>query len=248
MRDQGSEIVGGANAVYEMLVASPKMVLEVLVEAPMRPKLRKVASEAERAGVPVRVLEAQRLRALLGGRGGQGVAAVVRSYEYASEDEVLEDLLGREAGFAVALDCVQDPQNLGAIIRCAAFFGACGVLLPKRRSVGVTSTVMRVSAGAASRVRVARVTNLARTLGRWREEGIRVIGAVAHGGVEPKALQGMGRDVLVLGSEHEGLRRLVREACDLLVTIPSRGGFESLNVAVAAGVLMYALGGGERGD
>lgn len=238
-------LVIGAHPVGEWLRWSPGDVLEVLVKAPGSREARAVANEARTRGVEVRVLPAAVFRDLIQGRAFQGVAARVAPYRYADEQEVLRRVLADPPGLGVALDSVQDPQNLGSVLRTSAFFGVRGVILPKDRAVPVTPAVVRASAGAAARVPVAQVTNLARTLRAWREAGVRVVGSVAHGGRDPAEAASGGPAVLVLGSEHEGLRRLVREACDLLVTVPCPthsplGGFESLNVGVAAGILIHA--------
>ncbi len=211
------------------------------MEAPGTREARAIASEARARGVEVRVLPAAALRDLVRGRAFQGVAARVAPYRYADEQDVLRTILAEPPGLGVALDCVQDPQNLGSVLRTSAFFGVRGVILPKDRSVPVTPAAVRASAGAAARVPVAQVTNLARTLKAWREQGVRVVGSVAHGGMDPSQVPRGGPCVLVLGSEHRGPRRLVRESCDLLVTVPGSGGFESLNVGVAAGILLYWL-------
>jgi 23S rRNA (guanosine2251-2'-O)-methyltransferase len=144
-------------------------------------------------------------------------------------------------GILVALDSVQDPQNLGSVLRSAAFFGVRGVLLPRDRSVGVVPSVFRASAGAAAIVPVAQVVNLARALRRCLELDVTPVAAVARGGDSLSVLPASGPLVLVLGSEAEGLRRLVLEACPIRVTLPSPGKFESLNVGVTAGILMHAI-------
>lgn len=234
-------LVTGAHAVGEILRAAPGSVLEVLVESPGTREARGVANLARTRGIEVRVLPAAAFRDLVRGRAFQGVAARMAPYRYADEPDILRAVLADPPGLGVALDSVQDPQNLGSILRTSAFFGVRGVILPRDRAVPVTPAVVRASAGAAVRVPVAQVTNLARTLRAWREAGVRVVGSVAHGGRDPAEAASGGPAVLVLGSEHEGPRRLVRESCDLLVTVPSLGGFESLNVGVAAGILICVL-------
>lgn len=234
-------LVIGAHAVGEWLRSSPGDVLEVLVEAPGTREARGLANEARTKGIEVRVLPVAHFRNLVKGRAFQGIAARVASYRYADEEDVLGRILAEPTGLGLALDCINDPQNFGSVLRTSAFFGVQGVIIPRDRCVSVTPAVVRASAGAAALVPVAKVTNLARTLRAWREAGVRVVGAVAHGGIEPTKVPAGGPTVLVLGSEHEGLRRLVRDACHVLVTVPSIGGFESLNVGVAAGILIHAL-------
>ncbi len=245
MTRRTANLVTGAHAVGEILRSAPGSVIEVFVESPGTREARGLANLARTRGIEVLVLPAAAFRNLVPGRAFQGVAARVAPYRYADELDILRAVLANPPGLGLALDSVQDPQNLGSILRTSAFFGVCGVILPRDRAVPVTPAVVRISAGAAARVPVAQVTNLARTLRAWREAGVRVIGCLAHGGQDLVDVQRGEPTLLVLGSEHEGLRRLVRESCDLLVTVPSLGGFESLNVGVAAGILIHALTRGE---
>lgn len=248
MKRETFQLVTGAHAVEEALRSAPETVIELLVESPGTREARGIANLARTRGIEVRVLSAGAFRDLVRGRVFQGIAARVAHHRYADDDDIRRAVLADPPGLGVALDSVQDPQNLGSILRTSAFFGVRGVLIPRDRAVPVTPAVVRASAGAAVRVPVARVTNLARTLRAWREAGVRIVGSVAHGGDDVAALGPGGPMLLVLGSEHQGLRRLVRESCDALVTIPSRGGFESLNVGVAAGVLIHALTRLDGGD
>jgi len=245
MPEQEGEIAGGLHLVEALLRESPGQVLEVLVEARApRPALA-LAEEARTLGVPVRAVSAEAVRSWSRGRNLQGIVARLRPYSYASFEDWLEERDSRL--LLLALDSVQDPQNLGSILRTAAFYGVGGVVIPKDRAVGVTGAVLRASAGAVARVPVARVVNLARALRAAGEAGWRVIGAVAHGGVAPERMPRQGPRMLVMGAEGAGLRRLVLEACEVRVTLPSPGGFESLNVGVATGVLLEWLAGGIGG-
>jgi 23S rRNA (guanosine2251-2'-O)-methyltransferase len=173
----------------------------------------------------------------------QGVAIKVPPYEYAHLDDLLAAAAERGTQpLIVALDGVTDPRNLGAVLRCAAAFGADGVLLPERRSVRLTASAWKVSAGAAARVPVARVTNLVRALGDLKRAGCFVVGLDAGG---PAVLRGFAYAadpvVLVVGSEGKGLSRLVRETCDVIVSIPIAASTESLNAAVATGIALYEI-------
>jgi 23S rRNA (guanosine2251-2'-O)-methyltransferase len=141
----------------------------------------------------------------------------------------------------IALDNISDPRNLGAIIRSVAAFGGHGVLIPQRRSASVTAVAWRTSAGAAARIPVARATNLNRTLKDWANAGLQVVGLDADGDTAVDELDGMGPVVVVVGSEGKGLSRLVRENCDAVVSIPMAGPTESLNAAVAAGVVLAEI-------
>ena len=238
------DLVYGLHPVEAYLAEAPSRVRELLVDASVGSGSRKAMELAGEAGVPVRVLPAEAFRDLSRGRLFQGVAVRVKPYEYADGDELAESCVADRSSVLVALDSVQDPHNLGSILRSAAFFGARGVVIPKDRAVGVTPVVVKASAGAAASVPVAQVTNLARWLRACADAGWTVAGAVSEGGVSPSVLASARPLVLVLGSEGEGLRRLVGEACQMHVTIPSPGGFESLNVGVAAGVLLAALSDG----
>jgi 23S rRNA (guanosine2251-2'-O)-methyltransferase len=142
----------------------------------------------------------------------------------------------------VALDNITDPRNLGAIIRSVAAFAGHGVLIPQRRSASVTAVAWRTSAGAAARVPVARATNLNRTLKEWSDAGIQVVGLAAEGDTTLDEFDGRGPVVVVVGSEGKGLSRLVRQNCDAVVSIPMAGPAESLNAAVAAGVVLAEIG------
>lgn len=242
MGAEDTDLVYGIHAVEEMLSAMSDRVRQVLVDANGGSGARRVADEARRVGVEVRVLPATAFRNLSRGRPFQGVAARIAAYEYAD----LEDVSALAArtdprALLVALDSVKDPGNLGSILRSSAFFGVKGLILPRDRSVEVTPTVARTSAGALASVPVAQVTNLARSLRELKDEGWFIVGADAHEGSDLEELERTGPCVLVMGSEEKGLRRLVRESCDLLVTITALGGFESLNVGVSAGILIHSM-------
>lgn len=243
--DREGEIAGGLHAVEALLREARDLVQEVLLEVQATRPARALAEEARSLGVPVRSVSSEAIRSWSRGRNFQGIAARLRSYPYADFPEWLE--ARKASSLVLALDSIQDPQNLGSILRTAAFYGVMGVVIPKDRAVGVTGAVIRSSSGAVTRVPVARVVNLARALREAGDAGWRVIGAVAHGGMRPEEVPRQGPRVLVMGAEGAGIRRLVLEACDTRVTLPSPGGFESLNVGVATGVLLEWLAGGMRG-
>jgi 23S rRNA (guanosine2251-2'-O)-methyltransferase len=239
-RTSDEDLVYGLHPVASYVAEAAGRIREVLVDAGAGGGPRDVAEAARVAGVAVRVLPAEAFRELARGRPFQGIAARVKPFEYADADDMARDYVQDPGSVLIALDSVQDPHNLGSILRSAAFFGARGIVLPRDRSVEVTPVVVKVSAGAAARVPVAQVTNLARWLRSSADAGWTVVGAVARGGILPSALPASRPLILVLGSEGEGLRRLVTEACSVHVTILSPGGFESLNVGVAAGILLAA--------
>jgi 23S rRNA (guanosine2251-2'-O)-methyltransferase len=197
------------------------------------------------------MLEAQRahLDKMTAGAIHQGLVLEVPAYEYAEPGDLLDRAADAgEAALIVALDGITDPRNLGAVVRSAAAFGAHGVLVPERRAAGMTAAAWKTSAGAAARVPVARATNLTRALKAYAEAGCMVVGLAAGG----QSLDDLDVDiaagplVVVVGSEGEGLSRLVSEACDLTVGIPMTSDTESLNAGVAAGVTLYAVSRSRR--
>jgi 23S rRNA (guanosine2251-2'-O)-methyltransferase len=194
-------------------------------------------------GLPL--LEAPRaeLDRLSAGGAHQGLLIQVQPYDYASPDDLLSIAASRdENAFLVALDGVTDSRNLGAVVRSAAAFGGHGVVVPERRSAGVTAGAWKASAGAAARVRVARAKNLTRTLTAYQDAGVIVVGLALDGAVPLETLD-LGSDpvVVVIGSEGKGLSRLVAQTCDHLVRIPMTDDVESLNASVAAGIVLHSI-------
>jgi 23S rRNA (guanosine2251-2'-O)-methyltransferase len=227
-------MVGGAHAVREALRGSCR-VERLFVEADAGGRARELVELARSSGISVSSVGPQECDRLTDVRC-QGIAAEVL-YAYADVD----GLLGAEAGAIVFLDQIEDPQNLGAIIRTADAAGVLGVVIPGRRSAPVTAAVVRASAGAALHVPVCVVPNLARALSAAREAGFWLYGLDQDGDrVLPARAQG-SKFGLVVGGEAEGLRRLVAEQCDFLVRLPMRGRVESLNASVAAGIAVYRL-------
>jgi 23S rRNA (guanosine2251-2'-O)-methyltransferase len=178
----------------------------------------------------------------------QGIGLMVPPYDYAHPEDLLD--IARDSGrppLLVALDGVTDPRNLGAIIRSAAAFDAHGVIVPQRRAVGMTGSAWRTSAGAAARLKVARAVNLARTLASYQDAGLQTVGLAADGDMDIHQYDGLADPVaLVVGAEGAGLSRLVRERCDVVLSIPITKDTESLNVSVAAGIALYAAASARR--
>ena len=196
---------------------------------------------ADMGGESMYRLSKERLDQLSETRAHQGVIAQVAAYEYSTVEEILEKAEEKgEPPFLVLLDNVEDPHNLGAIIRTANLAGAHGVIIPKRRSVGLTSTVAKTSAGALNYTPVAKVTNLVRTIEELKEKGIWFVCA-DMGGESMYRLNLTGPIGMIVGNEGEGVSRLVREACDFTASIPMKGDIDSLNASVAAGVLAYEI-------
>ncbi|MFH2010555.1 MAG: 23S rRNA (guanosine(2251)-2'-O)-methyltransferase RlmB [bacterium] len=230
-------VVFGARPVQEVLRARPQEVQALYVAAGRR---REAWLDAALAALPVESehREARSLDRLARGGTHQGLVAIVGAYPYLAFEDLLERAVRAPDAALVVLDQVQDPGNLGAIIRSAYALGAVGVVLPERRAAAVTATVVKTSAGATEHLPIARVTNLARALAAIREAGHWLVGAVGAAGKPPETLDLVDRAVLVLGSEGQGLRRTTREKCDFLVTVPMAGGLDSLNVSVTAGILL----------
>jgi len=238
-----AEIVAGRNAVLESLRAAvPATALHVGPRLDADERIGEAVMLAADAGIPVVEAGRAELDRLTGGAIHQGLALRVRAYAYAHPDDLVT--AGRDAGaqpLIVALDGVTDPRNLGAVVRSVAAFGGHGVLVPVRRSAGVTAGAWKASAGALARVPVAQAPNLVRTLAAYQEAGLFVAGLDAGGDDDIANLQlADGPLVLVIGSEGKGLSRLVTQRCDVVVRIPISG-TESLNAGVAAGIAMYQV-------
>lgn len=244
-RTAGDEQVTGRNAVLEALRARvPATTLHIATRIEVDDRVREILSIANRREIPVLEVMRPELDRLTGGDPlHQGLALGVREYEYAHPLDLLERAAGTGATpLVVALDGVTDPRNLGAVIRSAAAFGAHGVLLPQRRSAGVTATVWRSSAGAVARLPVAMAANLAQTIAVYKQQGLFVIGLDGGGDTTLPALDLADRPLLVVaGSEGAGLSRLVTTLCDVVVSIPITSSTESLNASVATSVALYQI-------
>lgn len=233
--------VEGRNAVLEAFRSGKSVdklfVLEKCEDSPVRTILR----EAKKHDTMIKYVKKERLDQLSETGKHQGVIAMTAAYNYAEVEDILA--AAREKGeppFLVLLDNIEDPHNLGAIIRTANLAGAHGVIIPKNRAVGLTATVARTSAGALNYTPVAKVTNLARTIESLKKEGIWFVCA-DMGGTQMYDLDLKGAIGLVIGNEGDGVSKLVREKCDFIASIPMQGNIDSLNASVAAGVLAYEI-------
>ncbi len=232
--------VYGLHAVRTLLERHPERILSVhLAERRDDPRVRQIETLARAAGRPVQRIEAGALRARLGDVAHQGVLAEIDPLPSWSEAQLLSALETARAPLLLVLDGVQDPHNLGACLRTADACGALAVIVPRDRAAHVTPVVRKVAAGAAETTPVAVVTNLSRTLALLKEAGLWVIGADAGAEQTAAEVDLTGAVALVLGAEGSGLRQLTRQRCDRLVRLPSLGAVESLNVSVAAGMLLY---------
>jgi 23S rRNA (guanosine2251-2'-O)-methyltransferase len=237
---RGTETIYGMHAVRIMLERHPQRVLAVrLAERRDDPRARVIEDLARRHQRPVERLDAQALRQLLGDVVHQGVAADITALPPWSEDDLLTALGDTQAPLLLALDGVQDPHNLGACLRSADACGALAIIVPRDRAAQLTPTVRKVAVGAAETTPVVAVTNLVRTLKLLKEAGLWVVGADAAAAKAAYEVDLKGGVVLVLGAEGSGLRHLTQQNCDFLVRLPQLGAVESLNVSVAAGMLLY---------
>ena len=232
------ELIVGRNSVLEALRTHlPANVLHVYNRIDADDRVTSLVSLAVEQGVEVRDATKARLDQLADGQTHQGIALEVPPYQYKDPEDLLE---AASPVRIVVCDHIQDPRNLGAIMRSAAAFGASGIVVPERRAAGVTVAAWKVSAGAAARIPVARATNLTRTLEDYKKAGLFVLGLDAGGDVSlPESTLLDGPLAIVVGAEGEGLSRLVREACDEVASIPIAATTESLNASVAASIALY---------
>ena len=238
----GPEWVIGRNPVLEALQAGlPVRTAYVAEGAERDDRLREILTYTATNAMPMLQVTRNELDRLTGGAVHQGVALQLPAYEYAHPDDVLGDALDAEIGLLVALDQITDPRNLGAVIRSAAAFGAQGVIIPERRSAQMTAAAWKTSAGAAARIPVARATNLNRVLTQAADMGFTIVGLAGEGEVEVSELTFDGPVLVVVGSEGDGLSRLVRQNCTYLARIPIASSVESLNAGVAAGIALYEI-------
>jgi 23S rRNA (guanosine2251-2'-O)-methyltransferase len=244
----GDEWIAGRNAVVEALRAGVPVTGVYVAEGSERDgRVREAFKLAAERGISLLEVAKGELDRRTDGAVHQGLAARVPAYEYARATDLLDAAAERgEAPLIVALDSVTDPRNLGAVVRSASGFGAHGVLIPERRAARMTAAAWKTSAGAAARIPVAQATNLVRTLKELQDAGCQVVGLAASGDLSlPDLLAdpdlASGPLVVVVGSEGDGLGRLVSETCDRLVSIPMASSLESLNAGVAASVTLYAL-------
>ena len=236
-----SEQIEGRNAVLEAFRSGKCVDKLFILDGCQDGPVRTIEREARKTDTIINYVSKERLDQLSETRAHQGVIAQVAAYEYSTVDEILARAEEKgEAPFLILLDNVEDPHNLGAIIRTANLAGAHGVIIPKRRAVGLTSTVAKTSAGAINYTPVAKVTNIVRTIEELKEKGIWFVCA-DMGGEIMYDLDLTGPMGLVIGNEGEGVSRLVREACDFTASIPMKGDIDSLNASVAAGVLAYEI-------
>ena len=233
--------IEGRNAVIEAYRAGRPIDKLFILDGCQDEPILTIKREAKAKQTPVKFVTKERLDQLSETGKHQGVIAYAAAYEYATVEEILDNARQKgEAPFLFLLDNIEDPHNLGAIIRTANLAGAHGVIVPKNRAAGLTAVVAKTSAGALNFTPVARVTNLAKTIEELKKEGIWFVCA-DMGGTTMYDLNLKGPIGLVIGNEGEGVGRLVKEKCDMVASIPMKGDIDSLNASVAAGVLAYEI-------
>ena len=230
----------GRNALTEAL-RSGRTIDKVFVAAGDTDRsLQHLAAEAKKAGAVVVPVDRRKLDAMSTTRSHQGIIALAAAREYFTIDDILQEAADRgETPLIVICDELADPHNLGAILRSAECAGAHGVIIPKRRSVGLTATVAKASAGAVEYMKVAKVSNINNAIAELKEKGVWVFGTAAEGSVPMYKADLTGPAAIVVGNEGDGMSQLVRKNCDMLVHIPMKGQISSLNASVAASVLLY---------
>lgn len=238
------DLIIGKNAVSEVLKSGREIDTLIIARGNDNPAILRLASMAREKGAVVKEVDSKKLDFMCSNANHQGVAAYVAAHEYSSIDEILAYAKEKdEPPFIVLCDEIEDPHNLGAIIRTAEAAGVHGIIIPKRRSASLNFTVGKTSAGALEYMRVARVPNLASAIDELKEKGCWVYGADMDG-TDYKKANLSGAVVLVIGSEGQGIGRLIKQKCDCILSLPMKGKVNSLNASVAAGILMYEISSG----
>ena len=239
-RPQGEGLIEGRNAVTEALRAGAAIDKLYIAKGETDRTLGRIAAQAKKAGAVVVEADRRKLDAMSATHSHQGVIAVAAAAPYATVEDILQAAAARgEPPLLVVCDELSDPHNLGAVIRTAECAGAHGVIIPKRRSAGLTAVVAKTSAGAVSYLPVARVPNLPAALKALKKQGVWVFGTAAGGPVPLYEADLRLPAAIVIGSEGNGMGRLVQESCDFLVSIPMHGRISSLNASAAAAILLY---------
>ncbi len=234
-------LIIGRNAVAEALRSGRSIDSLMVAKGERGGSVGKIIVQCRDKGIVIKETDVRKLDKLCGGANHQGVAAWAAVHEYSSIEDILANAESKgEPPFVIICDEIEDPHNLGAIIRTADACGAHGIIIPKRRGVALTYAVGKVSAGAVEYVPVARVANLASTIEELKEKGFWVYGADMDGTRWDKQ-DYSGSVALVVGSEGRGISRLIKEKCDFIVSLPMKGKINSLNASVAAGILMYEI-------
>lgn len=237
---KGEDVISGRNPVIEALRSNRNIESILVAKGEKNGAISVILAKAKDKNIPIKEVDTKKLE-FLGGKNHQGVVAIASVKEYSTIDDIFNLAKERnEDPFIIILDNIEDPHNLGAILRTAECAGVHGIIIPKRRAVGLTYSVGKASAGAIEYVPVARVTNLASTIDELKERGVWIYGADMKG--ECWCQNDLkGSIALVIGSEGEGIGRLIKEKCDVMLSLPMKGKINSLNASVSAGILMYEI-------
>ncbi|MDP5276862.1 23S rRNA (guanosine(2251)-2'-O)-methyltransferase RlmB [Chengkuizengella axinellae] len=237
-----TEYIAGKHSVLEALRSQRSIHKIWIADQTQKSSIHQILSEAKTSGTILQYVDKKKLEQMVPGVKHQGVVAQVASYQYAELDDLLAAAADKDENpFFLILDEIEDPHNLGSILRSCDCTGVHGVIIPKRRSAGLTASVSKTSAGAVEHIPVARVTNLGQTIDKLKKQGIWIAGA------DVSAEQNIYRTDftlpigIVIGNEHKGIGRLIKEKCDFLIKLPMFGRINSLNASVAAGVIMYEV-------
>ena len=236
-----SDLIIGRNPVMEALRSNKELDKIIIAHGTAGGSIVPILEKARAKKVPIREVPKQKLDFMCGGQVHQGIAAVMVTHSYCEIEDILQ--VSKDKGtdpFIVICDGIEDPHNLGAIIRTAEAAGVDGIIIPKNRAASVNATVAKASSGALMHSKIARVTNITKTIEKLKENGIWVYGADMDGEVAADSNM-LGPIALVVGSEGQGISRLVKENCDNIVSLPMFGQVNSLNASVAAGILMYEV-------
>ena len=240
--EEYNDQVEGRNAVKELLNSGKDINKIFVAKGEKHGSIFEIIAKAKERKIVINEIERNKLDKMAQSENHQGVIAIVPPYEYSSVDEILEYAKSKnEEPFIIILDEIEDPHNLGSIIRTAECSGVHGIIIPKRRSASVNSTVLRTSVGAVEHMRIARVNNLVETIKELKENDIWIYGTDMDGKQEYTKQDYKGGVGLVIGNEGTGMSRLVKENCDILVRIPMVGKINSLNASVSAGIVMYEI-------
>ena len=242
-QEENEEVEGqleGRNAISEALKSGRTIDKVFVADGDTDKGLQRLAAQAKEAGAVVVPVDRRKLDAMSFTRAHQSIIALAAAHEYVTIDDILEEAAARgQAPLIVICDELSDPHNLGAILRSAECAGAHGVIIPKRRSVGLTATVAKASAGAVEYMKVARVTNINSAIAELKDRGVWVFGTAAEGSIPMYQADLTGPAAIVIGNEGAGLSPLVRKNCDVMVNIPMAGRISSLNASAAASILLY---------
>ncbi|MDP4086510.1 MAG: 23S rRNA (guanosine(2251)-2'-O)-methyltransferase RlmB [Bacillota bacterium] len=235
------DFIIGKNPIIEALKSNRDINKILVAEGSQHGQMQQIIQLAKQNSVVIQLVPRKKIDQITDGNH-QGVLAYIAAYQYAELDDLFAAAkLKDEPPFFLILDEVEDPHNLGSIMRTADAVGAHGIIIPKRRAVGLTATVAKASTGAIEYIPVVRVTNLARTIEELKERGVWIAGTDASGSLDYRKLDGVLPLGLVIGSEGKGMGRLIKEKCDFLINLPMAGRVTSLNASVAASILMYEI-------